>query len=349
MTVELENHSSTTHSGDMEDTVIESAGTDKDERATEFAETRGRNELANASWRARVLAYAIDVICPAATLAAVCLIVLDDPQDIYAQIGSTVAAVAVAAFVLWNTGYRQGKTGRTIGKLVVGIRTIAAGTVAAPGITRTLLREVAHIVDTVPLLLGWLWPLWDEHGRSFADKLAETRVSADSAPSSSEARPRALRIACTIFVFFAAALVALTGTQYAHDYRSDRDTATIVASAPDIAQNATVALLSYQAATVDKDLASASSKLTGSFKDYYDKYTKDVVIPTAREKSVNTHAQSVGAAVVSADSSNAVVLVFVNQITTTAQDPQPSAMASTVRVQLTESDGHWLVSGFDPI
>ncbi len=348
MTVELENPVGTTPSENADDPDMERGTTGAGQDVTGGIEV-GEDDLGPARWRARVLAYAIDVLCPLATLSVLGLIVLDDSRNIYVQLVSAVAAVAVVGFVLWNTVYRQAMTGRTIGKLIVGIHTTAAATGGVPGLARTVLREVAHIVDTVPLLLGWLWPLWDEHGRSFADKLAETRVSADGATKLGQARPKAQQVACVVFGVFAAALVALTVTQYAHDYRSDRETAQIETSAQDIAQNATVALLSYQAATADKDLAAASSKLTGSFKDYYDKYTNDVVIPTAREKAVDTHAQSVGAAVVSADSRQAVVLVFVNQVTTTAQDPQPSAMASTVRVQLSNVGGRWLVSGFDPI
>ena len=35
---------------------------------------------------------------------------------------------------------------------------------------------MAHLLDTVPLLLGWLWPLLDSRGRTFADMLARTEV-----------------------------------------------------------------------------------------------------------------------------------------------------------------------------
>ena len=41
---------------------------------------------------------------------------------------------------------------------------------------RLLLRDMAHALDTVPLLVGWFWPLWDSRGRTFADIVTRTEV-----------------------------------------------------------------------------------------------------------------------------------------------------------------------------
>ncbi|WP_405136559.1 RDD family protein [Nocardia sp. NBC_01388] len=303
-----------------------------------------------ASWRARVFAYTVDVLCPLVSLAVLGLIVADAPQNLWLRSGSGVAAAAIIGFVAWNTVYRQGKSGRTIGKAIVGVRTIRCGAENELGVARALWREVAHVVDTVPLLAGWLWPLRDRRGQSFADKLADTMVIPDGDPSSADSSPlSAKRIALGTFAMLAAVLVSLAATQYFHDYRRDRDTAEITRGAQDLAQKSTVALLTYQAATVDQELAAASSKLTGSFKDYYDSYTKTVVAPAAHEKTVNTQAQCAGSALISADDRHATVLVFINQSTTTAENPQPSQISSTVRVQLTKIGPEWLISEFEPI
>jgi len=34
-----------------------------------------------------------------------------------------------------------------------------------------MLRDLAHLLDTAPLLVGWLWPLWDSKKQTFADKI----------------------------------------------------------------------------------------------------------------------------------------------------------------------------------
>jgi Mce-associated membrane protein len=54
------------------------------------------------------------------------------------------------------------------------------------------------------------------------------------------------------------------------------------------------------------------------------------------------------AASVSVGEKHAVVLVFVNQVTTIGQDP-PTSTASTVRVTLDKFEGRWLISQFQPV
>ena len=39
-----------------------------------------------------------------------------------------------------------------------------------------MLRDIAHLIDTAPLFIGWLWPLWDSRGRTFADMVTRTEV-----------------------------------------------------------------------------------------------------------------------------------------------------------------------------
>src|ERR1700761_7783790 len=52
-----------------------------------------------------------------------------------------------------------------------------------------------------------------------------------------------------------------------------------------------VALLSYRADSVDKDLGAARERLTGEFKDAYAGLTRKVVIPGAREKHISANAK----------------------------------------------------------
>jgi Mce-associated membrane protein len=114
------------------------------------------------------------------------------------------------------------------------------------------------------------------------------------------------------------------------------------------AKDGTVAMLSYQPDTVDKDLGGARDRLTGTFKDSYTQLTHDVVIPGAKQKHISAVATVPAAASVSATADHAVALVFVNQTVVVGSDP-PSATASVVRVTLDKVGDRWLISAFDPV
>ena len=114
------------------------------------------------------------------------------------------------------------------------------------------------------------------------------------------------------------------------------------------AKDSTVAMLSYQPGSVDKDLGAARDRLTGKFKDSYTQLVHDVVIPGARKDHISAIATVPAAASVSATPNHAVALVFVNQIVTVGNDA-PTDTASTVRVTLDKSGGRWLISSFDPV
>ena len=114
------------------------------------------------------------------------------------------------------------------------------------------------------------------------------------------------------------------------------------------AKDGTIAMLSYQPDTVEKDLGAARDRLTGTFKDSYSQLTHDVVIPGAKQKHISAVATVPAAASVSASANHAVALVFVNQTVIVGTDP-PSATASAVRVTLDKAGDRWLISGFDPI
>lgn len=108
------------------------------------------------------------------------------------------------------------------------------------------------------------------------------------------------------------------------------------------------ALLSYRPDTVQHDLESARSRLTGTFLDAYTQLTHDVVIPGAQQKQISAVATVAAAASVSTSADRAVVLLFVNQTITVGKDA-PTTAASSVRVTLDNINGRWLISQFEPI
>jgi Mce-associated membrane protein len=110
-----------------------------------------------------------------------------------------------------------------------------------------------------------------------------------------------------------------------------------------------VALLSYSPDTLDKDFTAAKSHLTGDFLSYYTQFTQQIVTPAAKEKQVKTTASVVRAGVSELHPQSAVVLVFINQVTTSKENPDGAFAASSVKVSMTKSDGRWLINAFDPV
>ena len=156
-----------------------------------------------------------------------------------------------------------------------------------------------------------------------------------------------------VAIALAAALVlsgALTGWLYFTQYRADQQTdAAGRDTALDAAKTGTVALLSYSPDTLDEDFRVAKSHLTGEFLDYYTDFTQKVVAPAAAQKSVNTEAKVVLGAVSDLHPDNAEVLLFINQTTTSQENPDGAFAASSVKVGLTKIDGNWLIDSFDPV
>jgi len=154
----------------------------------------------------------------------------------------------------------------------------------------------------------------------------------------------------TLLAILAVAAAALAVTLWSTQYRTDShldDTAT--RAAVDAATTGTVALLSYAPDTIDADFASAKTHLTGDFLSYYSQFTQQIVAPAAKEKAVATDAAVVRAAVAELARDRAVVLVFINQTTTSAEAPDPAMTASSVRVTLTKVEDSWRISQFEPI
>ena len=162
-------------------------------------------------------------------------------------------------------------------------------------------------------------------------------------------RPRGKLMPRLLTLLMVASAALAAGLVYVQ-YLPDRATDTAVAqSAVSAATDGAVAVLSYSPDTLDRDFASARSRLTGDFLAYYSKYSQEIVAPAVTQKSVKTTAAVLRAAVSELHPDSAVVLVFVNQSTTSSDRPEPTSTASSVLVKLTKSNGAWLISSFDPV
>jgi Mce-associated membrane protein len=193
-----------------------------------------------------------------------------------------------------------------------------------------------------------------------AEEIDESAVEIDGGDTDEDATaldetppPRRALRRLLVPIVLAVLLVGSAGLAswaYMTQFRPDRQTdAAVAADTIKAASDGTVALLSYAPETLDKDFATAKTHLTGDFLDYYTKFTTDIVTPAAKQKSVKTSAAIVRAAVAELKPDSAVVLVFLNQTTTSKENVDGSFTASSVKVSLAKVDGAWLISAFDPV
>ena len=90
-----------------------------------------------------------------------------------------VGALLYVAFFVYNWCIRQGRTGYTFGKTVMGIKLVGERSRQPIGGGLSFVRQLAHIVDGLICNLGYLWPLWDAKKQTFADKIMGTVVVKD--------------------------------------------------------------------------------------------------------------------------------------------------------------------------
>lgn len=77
---------------------------------------------------------------------------------------------AIAVILFWR--YRSA----TPGKMLLGLRIADARTREAPATGQLVIRYFGYLVSCLPLMLGFLWPVWDARKQTFHDKLAGTVV-----------------------------------------------------------------------------------------------------------------------------------------------------------------------------
>jgi Mce-associated membrane protein len=128
-------------------------------------------------------------------------------------------------------------------------------------------------------------------------------------------------------------------------YRANRD-ASVEAGrdqAVAAAQVSAVAILSYDYRHLDADFAAGRKVLTGSFARDYAATTSKAVRPGAVQYHAVVKAEVAASSVVSATADQVVVLLFVNQTTTSNRLDGPRVDLNRVRLTLVKVDGHWLV------
>ncbi|WP_418955718.1 hypothetical protein [Streptomyces tritici] len=167
-------------------------------------------------------------------------------------------------------------------------------------------------------------------------------------------RPGALGAALAVLVALCVAATVLLGLRY----RDAERTAQARTQAPAAAVEGAPVILSYDHRRLDRDFAAARRHLTGPFLDQYEKTTTTVVAPTAKKyrgvvkatvaKPPNGDATP-AASVVSASPERVVVLLFMNQVTTSTQVTTPRLDLNRVRMTLVRTPQGWKVSAVDAL
>ncbi|MFG2886342.1 RDD family protein [Streptomyces sp. NPDC048297] len=121
-----------------------------------------------ANWGQRFLARLVDMLVYAVPYI---LIAVGKNTPILSLIGF----IGLVGLFVWQV-IMEGKTGQTVGKKALNIRTLKEETGQPLGGGMAFVRQLAHIVDGLPCYLGYLWPAWDAKRQTFADKICGSIV-----------------------------------------------------------------------------------------------------------------------------------------------------------------------------
>jgi uncharacterized RDD family membrane protein YckC len=127
-------------------------------------------ERAYASWGSRVGAYLLDVLIIVVPLVVV--IIVGAAADLWALVLIAYLATIVVPFVYF-TYFHGEPRGQTPGKRVVGIRVESDETGQPIGYGRAFGRYAIMAVFSfffLPVIIDYLWPLWDSKNQALHDK-----------------------------------------------------------------------------------------------------------------------------------------------------------------------------------
>jgi Mce-associated membrane protein len=213
-----------------------------------------------ATWSARAGAFTLDVLFGLGVLIAAGLVAVSATPQGWLWWLCVVVAVGALLAIAVNRYFLPATRGWSMGRSVFGIAVVGAdGARVGPG--RLMLRDLAHLLDTVPVLLGWLWPLIDSRGRTFADLLTGTEVRRVDG-----SRPDWHRRALAAIAAAAAVSAAVAGAGYLGVYRPELAAAQareqIAVQGPKIVED----LLTYKTATIQDDFARAQTLVTDGYR-----------------------------------------------------------------------------------
>jgi len=157
---------------------------------------------------------------------------------------------------------------------------------------------------------------------------------------------RLVPISLGVLVGASAVAVGVLGQQAIVANAAERD----ATAAMDAARTGTVQVLSYDARTLEADLARARTQITGPFVEVFEDVAEDVTGLTSRQEVAATRAEVVRSALIGAQDDRAEVLLFLDRVTTAPAQPEPQRGSVQVKVTMTRTaDGRWLISEIQPL
>lgn len=286
-----------------------------------------------ASWPARAGALALDVVLGVAVIAVMALLGYAARANWTLWAYASVATLAAAA-ILVNRWLLPSMTGWSLGRSLFSIRVVRVPGGTPAGMGRLILRDLAHLLDTVAVLLGWLWPLWDPRHRTFADLLLHTEVRVVPAPQRDPGR-RAGQVLLAGALICLAAVGLSYGVQFRHDQAVDEARRQIAEQGPKIVEH----VLSYGVDTYQNDFKTAQGLVTDSYRDQLIKQQQ-----ISSKKPTTNQYYAVSSAVLTADTDKATMLLAL-QGQRGVDTNSLRFITATVRVDFVKApEGKWQLS-----
>jgi Mce-associated membrane protein len=289
-----------------------------------------------ASWAARAGAFVVDVLVGLGVVAAFVLVAWSTAQRDWLWWLCVSAAAVVLLSVVVNRLLLPSVTGWSLGRALMGIVVVRRDG-SAVGPWRLLVRDIAHLLDTLALFIGWLWPLWDRRGRTFADLLTRTEARRrEPAPA------RAGRVALIAVSVAAVLAVAAAGLGYTVVYRNDFRTGQareqVAVEGPKIVEE----MLSYDPATLQADFDKAQSLVTDGYRPQLVAQQQAIVANGKKSPIIANDYWVTNSAVLSSTEHDATMLILMQGQRGVA--PNMRTITATVKVNFQKSgDGKWQV------
>jgi len=148
--------------------------------------------FSKAPYGRRILAWLIDIIC-LSLVAAVIIVpgiiaLFSDAVRLLGIAILIVSPIVILGFSFWNSVFRQGKTGQTIGKRLLSTKLISTEDGMSVGVGPAFLRLlVAWALNAftggIFFIVDFLFPLFDKQGQRVVDKMLKTQVIMSSVAS----------------------------------------------------------------------------------------------------------------------------------------------------------------------
>ncbi|MGA9678244.1 MAG: RDD family protein [Mycobacterium sp.] len=301
-------------------------------QTTEVIPESPQNSLA--PWHVRVGAFAVDVLPGCAVVATMALVSFTvPPRGMWWWVSISVAGVAFL-LVLVNRLVLPTITGWSLGRAVCGIAVVGRDG-EAPGPWRLLLRDLAHLLDTASLFVGWLWPLWDSRRRTFSDILLGTEVRCiepDERPGNTR-RWTAVAVLTCAFVCVAGAVLSYAVVD-SRDRAIDQTRQQISVQGPKLVTQ----MLTYDPKSLQDDFARAQSLATDKYRP---KLVEQQEIVKKGHPEVNEYWRN-DAAIQSATPDRATMLLFMHG--RRGEGGEQRYITAAVQVNFAKgSDQHWRV------